>query len=278
MQNFKYHLLTVVSVLFFSYILAYTINGITRHSLIVMPSAMLQSKLKQRSTSSLETESIDSLVESGFFRVALMDNGVESENSFPSGLDDLLLLGTVTGPANIAVAMIQKKGEKNAGIFSLWKDVYGYQLIAINTNFVYLKHNSERYKIELYEKKTGVAGASSGAAPSGQSNLIKSSLSKAEFQQNVMNNIDNAMRGIRAGPYRENGVVEGYRLISVRPFNILYKYGIRSGDIVKRINGKKIDSTEKLFTMWQGITDESKMTADIDRNGQIVTIEINITD
>ncbi len=277
MQNFKYHLLTIVSVLFFSYILAYTINGIIRHSLIVMPSAMLQSKSKQGSVSSHELVSVDSLVESGFFRVASLDDEVESGYSSPSGIDDLLLLGTVTGPANIAVAMIQKRGEKNAGIFSLWKDVYGYQLIAINTNFVYLKHNSERFKIDLYEKKTGAAG-SSGAASSGQSNLIKSSLSKAEFQQNVMNNIDNAMRGIRAGPYRENGVVEGYRLISVRPFNILYKYGIRSGDIVKRINGKKIDSTEKLFTMWQGITDESKMTADIDRNGQIVTIEINITD
>lgn len=277
MQNLKYHLLTIISVLFFSYILAYTINGIIRHSLIVMPSAMLQSKSKQGSISSPETVSIDSLVESGFFRVASLDDEAEPGNFPPSGLDDLLLLGTVTGPANIAVAMIQKRGEKNAGIFRLWKDVYGYQLIAINADFVYLKHNSERFKIELYEKKTG-AVRSSGTAPSAQSNLIKSSLSKAEFQQNVMNNIDNAMRGIRAGPYRENGVVEGYRLISVRPFNILYKYGIRSGDIVKRINGKKIDSTEKLFTMWQGITDESKMTADIDRNGQIVTIEINITD
>lgn len=277
MQNLKYHLLTIISVLFFSYILAYTINGIIRHSLIVMPSAMLQSKSKQGSISSPETVSIDSLVESGFFRVASLDDEAEPGNFPPSGLDDLLLLGTVTGPANIAVAMIQKRGEKNAGIFRLWKDVYGYQLIAINADFVYLKHNSERFKIELYEKKTGAVRAS-GTAPSAQSNLIKSSLSKAEFQQNVMNNIDNAMRGIRAGPYRENGVVEGYRLISVRPFNILYKYGIRSGDIVKRINGKKIDSTEKLFTMWQGITDESKMTADIDRNGQIVTIEINITD
>lgn len=278
MQNLKYHLLTIVSVLVFSYVSAYTINGIIRHSMIVMPSAMSQSKTKQGLVSSMETASIDSLVESGFFRVALFNDVAESGNSFPSGLDDLILLGTVTGPPNIAVAMIQKKGEKNAGIFSLWKDVYGYKLIAINSAYVYLKLNSERFKIEIFDRDKSSTAGSSRATPSAQSNNIKSSLSKAEFQQNVMNNIDNAMRGIRAGPYRENGVIEGYRLISVRPFNILYKYGIRSGDIVKRINGKKIDSTEKLYTMWQGITDESKMTADIDRNGQIVTIEINITD
>jgi len=275
MQNIKYHLLTLISVIIFSYTAAYTINGIVRHSLIIMPSDNARTSSKQLSSYTDEKITIDSIVESGFFHLSRFDdNAVES--SAPSGLEDLILLGTVTGPPKIAVAMIQKKGEKNAGIFSLWKNVYGYQLISINTGFVYLKRDNERYKLNLYDKKN--APSSSGAPGGSQSNLIKSSLSKAEFQQNVMNNIDNAMRGIRAGPYRENGVVEGYRLISVRPFNILYKYGIRSGDIIKRINGKKIDSTEKLYTMWKGITDESRMTADIDRNGQLITIEINITD
>ena len=275
MQNIKYHLLTLISVLIFSYITAYTINGIVRHSLIVMPSDSPRDASKQTSSYSDEKISIETIVESGFFRVADFDN-TAVESAAPSGLEDLILLGTVTGPPKIAVAMIQKKGEKNPGIFSLWKDVYGYQLVSINTGYVYLKLNNERFKLDLYDKKN--TSSSSGTPAKSQSNLIKSSLSKAEFQQNVMNNIDNAMRGIRAGPYRENGVVEGYRLISVRPFNILYKYGIRSGDIIKRINGKKIDSTEKLYTMWKGITDESKMTADIDRNGQLITIEINITD
>lgn len=275
MQNIKIHLLTFISVLVFSYISAYTINGIVRHSMVVMPSDSYGGTSRHASSSAAEKVSVETIVESGFFRVADFDEQVETGTA-PSGLEDLVLLGTVTGPPKIAAAMIQKKGEKNPGIFGLWKDVYGYQLVSINTGFVYLKLNSDRFKLELYNKKD--SPSSSGTSSGSQSNLIKSSLSKAEFQQNVMNNIDNAMRGIRAGPYRENGVVEGYRLISVRPFNILYKYGIRSGDIIKRINGKKIDSTEKLYTMWKGITDESKMTADIDRNGQLITIEINITD
>jgi len=277
MQNYKYHIITFISVLIFSYVAAYTINGIISQSLIVIPDNISTGKAGTGIKTRAEIPGVESIVESGFFRVASFDdNNVES--AVPSAIDDLTLIGTVTGPASISMAMIQKRGESNPGVFRLWRDVYGYQLISINNDFIYLKQNNERYKVELYDKKETRPAAVRGAAGGNQPNVIRSSLSKAEFQQNVMTNIDNAMSGIRAGPYRENGVIEGFRLISVRPFNILYKYGIRSGDIIKRINGKKIDSTEKLYTMWQGLTDESKMVADVDRNGQLITIEINITD
>ncbi len=277
MQNFKYHIITFTSVLIFSYAAAYTINEIISQSLIVIPEKSSTGKTGTGTKPRAEIPGVDSIVESGFFRVAPIDDS-NVESGVPSAIDELTLIGTVTGPASIAMAMIQKRGEPAAGVFRLWRDVYGYQLISINNDFIYLKQNNERYKVELYDKKENRPVSSQSPAGGQQPNVIRSSLSKAEFQQNVMTNIDNAMSGIRAGPYRENGVIEGFRLISVRPFNILYKYGIRSGDIIKRINGKKIDSTEKLYTMWQGLTDESKMVADVDRNGQLITIEINITD
>jgi len=277
MHSLKYHIITLISVLIFSYISAYTINGIIRQSLIIVPDNIYSGKSRTGQKQNADVPDVEAIVESGFFRVAgAVDHGDVS--SVPSAIDELALIGTVTGPAGIAMAMIQKRGEPNAGVFRLWKDVYGYQLVSISNDFVYLKQGNDRHKVELYDKKESRPASAQGSSGPGQPNVIRSSLSKAEFQQNVMNNIDNAMHGIRAGPYRENGVIEGFRLISVRPFNILYKYGIRSGDIIKRINGKKIDSTEKLYTMWQGLTDESRMVADIDRNGQHITIEINITD
>ncbi len=277
MQNYKYHIITFTSVLLFSYAAAYTVNGIISQSIIVIPDNKSAGKTRPGVKPRAEIPGVDAIVESGFFRIASFDDN-NAGSAVPSAIDELTLIGTVTGPSSISMAMIQKRGEPNAGVFRLWKDVYGYQLISINNNFVYLKQNNEKYKVELYDKKESRPVSSRGTAGGNQPNVIRSSLSKAEFQQKVMTNIDNAMQGIRAGPYRENGVVEGFRLISVRPFNILYKYGIRSGDIIKRINGKKIDSTEKLYTMWQGLTDESKMVADVDRNGQLITIEINITD
>jgi type II secretion system protein C len=83
-----------------------------------------------------------------------------------------------------------------------------------------------------------------------------------------MNNLDNAMKGIVAGPYRKNGQIEGYQLKKVRPYNILYKFGIRSGDVIKRVNGKELNSTEKLYSMWQTMQNESQISVDVERNGR----------
>ncbi|MDY6970415.1 MAG: hypothetical protein SVR08_17435, partial [Spirochaetota bacterium] len=95
-------------------------------------------------------------------------------------------------------------------------------------------------------------------------------VSRSAIQQNVLNNIDNALKGLRAGPYRVRGKIEGYKLFRVKPSNIMYKFGARSGDIVKRINGHPIDSTEKLIGMWKSLNSESHFTADIQRKDKII--------
>ena len=41
--------------------------------------------------------------------------------------------------------------------------------------------------------------------------------------------MDDLMQGIQAGPHRVNGQIEGFKIIRIRPYNILYDYGIRSG-------------------------------------------------
>jgi len=217
------------------------------------------------------------LIESGFFRTTTSNSNDDSLDE-SSAISDFKLIGTVTGPPNIARALILKKGERQPEIFRLWKDLYGFTLTGIDTSKIYLKKNSETYTLNLYDKKNISATDKSPVNDNTGGSVVKKSISRAEMQQKVMNNIDNAMQGIQAGPHRVNGQIEGFKIIRIRPYNILYEYGIRSGDIIKRINGKKVDSTEKLFNMWQGMKNESKMTIDVERNTQILTFELNITD
>jgi general secretion pathway protein C len=103
-------------------------------------------------------------------------------------------------------------------------------------------------------------------------------MSRAEIKQKAMNDLDNAMKGLVAGPYRRNGKLDGYILKTVNQENILYQLGLRSGDVVKRVNGKEVNSTERLYAMWQTLQNESKITADIERGGRMMTFDLNITD
>jgi type II secretion system protein C len=277
MQNIKYHVITLASMILFSYISAVTINGVIKNTLVVYPSE--KSRMRAAKNIPVEDQSIDinQLVESGFFRAAASGSVDESED-LSSPISDFKLIGTVTGPPGIARALILKKGERNPDIFKLRNNVFGYIITDIQSSKVLLKKKNEVFTLNIFEKKEFATVAQPTGTDNPGAGVVKKNISRAEMQQKVMNNIDNAMQGIQAGPHRVNGQIEGFKLIRIRPYNILYEYGIRSGDVIKRINGKKVDSTEKLFNMWQGMQNESKMVIDVERNGQIVTFEMNITD
>jgi len=278
-QNVKYHIINIISVTIFSFACALTLNQIVKSLLTVYPSETRKSRLTARSDDRIINVDINKILESGFFRVSSEpDNLTSGSGEAASQLAELKLLGTVTGPPGIARAMILKQGEKQAEIFKLWKDVYGYTLSGIDSSRVYLKRDKTSYTLDMYEKKNVTAVKSNTPVNTAQTGDVKKTISRAEFQQKMLNDIDNAMQGVKAGPYRINGQIEGFQLIRIRPYNVLYDYGLRSGDVIKRINGKKIDSTEKLYNMWQGFKNESKLTFDIERTGKILTLDVNITD
>jgi general secretion pathway protein C len=280
MQNIKYHLVNILSVVLFSYICASTINEIIKYSIAPVPdtkniktSRAIEKKIKKR------FEQYNVILESGFFKLADSSTGTETglQESVVSSLDSLELMGTITGPRSIARAMIKKRGEKNPEIFKLYTDVYGYKLVSIRNTRVFLKSGEERVMLDLFAKKKINSGSS---AKSGfdTGKRIKRSLSRSEIKQKVLNNLDNAMRGLLAGPYRKGGKIVGFQLKKVKPYNILYKMGARSGDVVKRINGHAIDSTQKLYKLWDSLKTESKIVVDLERRGTLMTFDLVISD
>ena len=127
MVNIKYHAITLSSVILFSYISAVTINGIIKHNLTENPSG--HSRIKIMKTTGRDNAGIDinQLLESGFFRTSSSVSSSDADMpDLSSAISDLKLLGTVTGSSAIARALILKKGEKQPGVFKLWKDGYGF--------------------------------------------------------------------------------------------------------------------------------------------------------
>jgi general secretion pathway protein C len=229
------------------------------------------------------------IIDSGFFKIpGPSDLAGESQNSTGS-LSELTLLGTITGPFVIARAMISKTGEKNPGIFALYKynseitnNVYGNKLIGIADTKVFLEVNGQKVTLDLYAKKTVGPQTNVPGSPNqrgiGETPKLTQNLSRSEIKQKVFNNLDDALRGLQAGPYRVNGQIVGYRLINVQPFNILYRLGARSGDIIKRLNGQVLDSTQKLYSMWETIKNDPRITVDLERDGKNVRYDFNITE
>ncbi|MBN2400970.1 MAG: hypothetical protein JXN64_01080 [Spirochaetes bacterium] len=283
MQNTRYHIINTGAVILFSFITAMTINQFIRLS--ISPNYSISADKDRYTAPLIVKRSFDeykAILDSNFFKIA-SDSGTAKESgdtvvSVSSDLAELQLLGTISGPASIARILIKNRREKDAQIFKLWENVYGYKLVRIDNAKIYLKKDKTVETLNMYpkEKKSQQTASYPGAVQNNSKNT--QSISRSEIQQKVLNNIDTALMGLRAGPNRVNGNIDGYKLFRVSPNNILYRLGARSGDIAKRINGHPIDSTEKLLGLWQSIQGDSKITVDIERGGKLQTFEFNVTD
>jgi general secretion pathway protein C len=277
MQNIKYHALNTLAVLVFSFLLATTLNQFFRMSFTPAPERQLRkTRAAAQQAPARSYEDYKSILDSGFFRIAGTDSAAGNAPG-SSAISDLQLLGTISGPPSIARALIKKNTEKDPVIFRLYSAVYGYKLVAIDNTKVYLK-SSERVEIIDMFATQGTDASGKPVSPAGQEGKIKQTISRAELQQKVLNNMDNALQGLRAGPHRVDGKIQGYKLFRVQPNSILYRLGARNGDIVMRVNGHPVDSTEKLYKMWQNIQGESKITVDLDRGGKLINYDFSITE
>jgi len=286
MQNLKYHSLNIISIVFFAFMLASTVNQVIKYN--ISP-AYTKSLAGSRKISAVNVrknfDDYKVITDSGFFKVASASDLAGDTAAAASGISELTLLGTISGPTSIARAMILKTGEKSPGVFALYKvnnevsnDVYGNKLVVIGDAKVYLEAGGQKVALELYAKKTVSPVNPNAQGQDGGIQQFTQTLSRAEVRQKVFNNMDNALQGLQAGPERVNGQIVGYRLITVRPQNILFRLGARSGDIVKRVNGQALDSTQKLMSMWETIKNDPKITVDIERQGKNIKYDFNITD
>ena len=72
----------------------------------------------------------------------------------------------------------------------------------------------------------------------------------------------------RVVPNYRNGKYEGFKLVGVRPGSLYRSIGVRSGDVIKSVNGKAIDSPNKALDLFEQLKGSSNINLEIERRGQ----------
>ncbi len=280
MINIKYHAINFLAVSFFSFSLALSANQVVRYAISPQKVNIVIKKPVRTETDKTGSSTDNRIIlDSGFFKLAANEKTAAVTQELQQ-VSDLQLLGTITGPPSIARAIIKKKSDEKGEIFKLYSEVFGYKLVSVEEREVKLKSSSGISVLFLYPEDYKEPPPSIQNNPAdGGSGSVSQTLSRAELLQNMQNNMDNLLKGIRAGPYRdETDKVVGFKLIRVSPENMLYKFGARSGDIMRRINGHPIESTSQLYQIWQQLPKESQIVLDMERDGKVITFSFNITD
>ncbi len=89
-------------------------------------------------------------------------------------------------------------------------------------------------------------------------------------------NINQFMTQVRIIPFFEANKSAGYRLAAMRPGSAFAQLGFQGGDVIQRINDVELTSPEKMYTIFQNLKDEKRVTIDILRRGKKDTLTYEI--
>jgi len=93
----------------------------------------------------------------------------------------------------------------------------------------------------------------------------------------TLSNLNNIATQARLVPSFKNGVANGFKLFSIQPGSFYSEIGVENGDVVEKINGYEINSPDKALEIYQKLRDSEHITMDIERNGQVIHKEYDIS-
>ncbi|MBI5577334.1 MAG: PDZ domain-containing protein [Deltaproteobacteria bacterium] len=89
-------------------------------------------------------------------------------------------------------------------------------------------------------------------------------------------NINQYMTNVRLIPFFEGNKSAGYRVAAVRPGSAFEQLGFKNGDVIQQINNVELSTPDKMYTIFQNLKDEKRVTVNILRQGQKSTITYEI--
>ncbi len=92
-----------------------------------------------------------------------------------------------------------------------------------------------------------------------------------------LSNLNNIATQARIVPSFKNGVANGFKLFSIQPGSLYSAIGVENGDVIQKINGYEINSPDKALEVYQKLRESSHITLEIERNGQVLRKEYNVT-
>ncbi len=100
-------------------------------------------------------------------------------------------------------------------------------------------------------------------------------ISKREVEKQT-EDLGKLLRYVRIVPVVRGGETKGYKFAYVSPRSILYKYGLRSGDIIISVNGMPVRTAEEAFKIYNMLRNETNIRLEVERRGErkIITYEI----
>ncbi len=209
------------------------------------------------------------------------------------------LVGTISSAdVSAARAILWSEGMKEPRLFRTKQEIEpGITLVKIERDAVWLMRGKIREKLELLPvgskvriaaapaapgASIGAAGASASPVPGGGPDIRVTRIGENTFSMDeagltqLTTNFNQFMTQVRLIPYFEGNKNSGYRIAAIRPGTAFEKLGFIGGDVIQAVNNVELTSPERLFTIFQNLKDEKRVSVNVLRTGSKTTLTYEI--
>ncbi len=248
------------------------INGYIEYKLFSLPKENIR-KTKNFKDKKMQSYSyLDYLFEKDFFVKKKNEPTKNNIVSSSQNLQGIYLLGTVLmGKSKLAFL---KVGNKTILVREN-ENVKDFKVKNIGKYFVILERGKNIYKLVLKVSSSGMRKKfyTYDRKNSNENNVY---ILDRKFVEKQTSNIGNLLKNVLISPVIKNGKTVGFRFKYVSPKSIIYKYGIRSGDLILSVNGRPVRTVEEAFKIYNILRNEKVVNVEIERNGKRRTIVYKI--
>jgi general secretion pathway protein C len=224
---------------------------------------------------------------------------------------NLKLVGTVVGPPERTYAVIEDLSTKRQDLYRLGDVVREAKVVEVTRNRVVLDNRGRREELFSFEKTDTPSPAPSepGARPSGAPRRRPFALesppsepppeppqqeepdaAEADIERvsenmwrinrdDLVEQFDNfgqMMKEARLTPHFTGGQPDGFMITNLPGNSFLARMGLRSGDIMKGVNGQKFGSLEEFFQAYQQLQTEPMLQLEVERSNRTETLTYEI--
>jgi general secretion pathway protein C len=181
---------------------------------------------------------------------------------------NIALLGTVTGPEENARAVIEDSGRKIQGLYRVGDAIQNATIQRIVRGKVVLRVGDKNEVLSMDAPESGTSGhASAGPGPSKDT----VTLARSDIHESLQN-INQLLTQARIRPHLTDGKPDGFILSYIKTDSFFTQLGLQRGDVVKRINGRPINTPEDAFSFYKAVESGEPLSMEIVRGGQPRTI------
>jgi len=196
--------------------------------------------------------------------------------------NDLAVAGVVVGRTPERSSAILTSGGRTR-VVAVGESAFGGRLVSVSADGVALEFGAERVALRLPAAAAAVLARPAAARPSlppgappEDPETPAREMSRVEVQRRLGEEIPRILAETAVAPVTEDGRVVGVQVTRLPEGSLLTDAGLRTGDVLTRINDTDIDGMATLIGLWPRLQNASDLRAVVRRGGQTFSLQVSL--